>query len=139
MMEKIVSFSPAFDRRDPVPSKNYGIGGVRIHFKLRGPKGGVTWTISTPMYLPHVAEELEAKKRPSTLSSGMGYEIAYHTLTPQFEGQTKWEGDCEMTQQGFCYNDAGYIAGWDLFKRFLAEGESAVWDTLQEWYDENCK
>jgi len=35
-LERIVDFSPAFDKRHKDPKKNYGIGAVLIRFVLKG-------------------------------------------------------------------------------------------------------
>jgi hypothetical protein len=139
--ERNVKFSPAFDKRNDDPSKNYGIGGVRIHFSLKGPKGGVNFGILTPMYLPHVREEWKDKD-PSvllTLGKGMGTDISYHSLEPRYEGQIRSEKPCSLTDQDFCYCDGGYIAGEDLFQKFLVEGDEAVWKELEAWYWENVE
>lgn len=139
--ERIVKFSPAFDKRHDDPSKNYGIGGVRIYFQLKGPKGGTSWGILTPMYLPHVREEWKDKDPNTllTLGKGMGTEISYHSLEPRFEGQTKFERPCDLTGQDFCYCDSGFIAGEDLFQKFLVEGDAAVWEELEAWYWESVE
>ena len=40
-LEKKINFTPAFDRRDPDPKKDYGIHGVDMRCYLTGPEGVV--------------------------------------------------------------------------------------------------
>jgi len=53
-----IKFSPAYDKRDPDPSKNYGIHGVTITFLLKGEKGAVQFVLYTNWHLPHVDHEI---------------------------------------------------------------------------------
>mgnify|MGYP007100049013 FL=1 len=134
---RMVSFRPAFDRRHKDPTKNYGIGGVAIFFQLRGTNGGVTWEILTPMLLPRVHKETCAKNTPETLEilyRGMGGPLSYHSLKPQFKGQTRRETPCEMTGKPYCYCDGSFIAGGDLYDVFLEKGEEAVWEEMEKYY-----
>lgn len=55
--ERIVDIRPAFDKRDPDPAKDYGIGACRIAFVLKGPKGAVQFVIGTDWYLPHTQRQ----------------------------------------------------------------------------------
>lgn len=56
-----VHFSPAFDKRNDIPSKNYGVGAVRIFFLLKGKKGTVQFQIGTNWYLPETVKEYNKK------------------------------------------------------------------------------
>lgn len=56
-LQRIVKFYPAFDKRDPDPSKNYGIGGVSLLMLVKGEKGAAQFTLSTNWHLPHVTED----------------------------------------------------------------------------------
>lgn len=55
--QEITEFSPAFDRRDPDPKKNFGIHGVELRMVLKGPEGAVQFVLYTNWQLPHVREE----------------------------------------------------------------------------------
>lgn len=139
--KRVVQFRPAFDKRDPNPAKNYGIGGVRIFFTLKGPKGGITWEVLTPMFLPKTHKETCAKHAQAgetleILYRGMGGPISYHRLKPTFKGQEKG-GPCTVTGKKFCYSDCGFIAGGDLYDVFLEKGEDAVWEEMEKWYKES--
>src|SRR3990172_7669793 len=106
-MEKLIQFSPAFDRRDPDPNKNYGIHGMELRFVLKGSKGAVQFLIYTNWYLPHVAKEL-ARKYTSTIYietffMPMAVDIGYHSPEPMYEGQMVMK-DCEYIGKD-CYCD----------------------------------
>ena len=98
-LERITNFSPAYDKRDDDPKKNYGIGSVGCSMVLKGPKGAVHFTFGTGMHLPEVLEELAAKgtlvhdmgHRHMVLNEPMGYDVGYHSPTPMWEGQeVRW-------------------------------------------------
>jgi hypothetical protein len=57
--ERIVQFLPAFDKRHPDPSKNYGIHGVELRMVLKGPKGAVQFVLFTNWQLLHITRESE--------------------------------------------------------------------------------
>jgi hypothetical protein len=136
ILEHKVFFSPAFDKRDPNPSKNYGIGSVRIHFFVKGEKGGIEWTVSTGMFLKKTHAEWLINFPKSEEGDGIGHEIAYHAKKKQHEGQEKHNGDCTLTDLPYCYNDAGFCAGGELYEKFVEQGEEIVWKTLEEWHRE---
>ena len=60
-LEHRVEFTPAYDKRDPNPSKNYGIHGVNMKLLVIGEKGVVQFVVCTNWHLPHVQRELEEK------------------------------------------------------------------------------
>lgn len=96
-LERTTTFSPAFDKRDPDPSKDYGIGHMTCRMVLKGEKGALHFVWSTGILLPETTEEYARKgdldwKQLSTdhwfsSSKPRGYDVGYHSLTPQYEGQ----------------------------------------------------
>ena len=60
-MEKTITFEPAYDKRDPDPSKNHGIHGAELRFILKGTEGAVQFVLSTNWQLPHVRAEQDTK------------------------------------------------------------------------------
>lgn len=55
-MERIIEVTPAFDRRDPDPSKSYGIHGAEIRMVLKGDKGATQFVLYTNRHLSHVQD-----------------------------------------------------------------------------------
>jgi hypothetical protein len=124
-LKRTIEFRPAFDRRDPDPNKNYGIGSVRVSFFLHGEAGCVQFVISTGWYP-------DAYRPNRTDFEPMSFGIDYHSKTPRYEGHTPMK-DCRWTG-GDCYCDGSSLAGDRLMKRFFVEGEEVVWSELESWY-----
>jgi hypothetical protein len=57
-LERIIEFTPAFDKRDPNPKKNYGVHGVELRFVVKGEAGAVQFLIFTNWHLPHVQKAM---------------------------------------------------------------------------------
>lgn len=131
-LQRIVKFSKAFDKRSPVPSKNYGVGGVNCWMILKGDKGAVQFAFSTGIYLPHVLDEWEAKHYSP---KPMGFDVGYHSPTPMYEGQTEMD-NCGLLPNGKCYYDGSGLRGDEWFKIFMEEGDEAIWKLLEEDYKE---
>ena len=136
---KEVTFYPAFDRRNPEPSKNSGIHGVEIIFVLKGKKGATQFVIYTNWFLPSVQKEQYWKGNISSrLKYGspepMGADIGYHSLTPQYKGQTKTKDNCPYLDGKPCYYDGSSLRADEFIPAFLAGGSDAVWKMLEEDY-----
>ena len=127
-LKKEIRFVPAYDRSND-PKGNFGIHGVDIVFFLSGPKGGAEFKIMTNWYLPQ--NQSPAAKAVEPFGAG----ILYHAKAPQREDQSISDNECELTG-GVCYCDGWYSQGDPLFKKLIAEGDDAVWNKLQEVYDE---
>ena len=137
LTRKIV-FKPAFDKRNPDPAKNYGIHGLGMQFQLIGPDGGVTYTIRTNWMLPHVQEEIDAKPllEPAhfryLFHKPMSAGLDGHWKKPLYEDQSPID-NCLITG-GECYCDETSLTT-NVFNRFVAEGDSAIWEILEERYE----
>lgn len=127
-MERIVKFTPAFDRRDPDPSKNYGIHGVEMAMALKGDLGAVQFVLYTNWHLPHV--------RP-TLSdlSPLPADLGYHSPRPRYEGQQAVTEECRYVG-GVCYYGGSSLRARDVFELLVREGDEAVWQLLESYYHE---
>lgn len=141
-MERIITFEPAYDKRDPNPRKNYGIHGVTLRFVLKGDKGAVQFVIYTNWMLPHVTQELVHKaSSKSDITSyiescflPMPADRGYHSLTPRYEDQSIVSESCEYLDGKPCYYDGSGLAAEDIYKRLVSEGDSAVWEELEAYY-----
>ncbi|MCJ7767420.1 hypothetical protein MUP79_03395 [Candidatus Bathyarchaeota archaeon] len=142
MLTREVLFMPAYDKRDPNPAKNYGIGSVRIAFIVKGSRGAITLSFYTNWYLPEtVAEYRTGFKRAdgsfgvSDLEAGepvKAFSYDYHSKTQRFEGQIKYE-DCQYLG-GDCYTD-GSCLNADPFKKLLLEkGSDGVFEEMEKDY-----
>ena len=162
-MEKITNISPAFDRRDPDPSKNYGIHGCDLRMILKGELGAVQFVLSTNWMLPSVREESLANPKsisykehyPFTfVQEPMPVDIGYHSPTPLYEDQLpigqrpKYDDDfnqigvtgepspCEYLDGKPCYYDGSSLGSIPIWELLLKEGSDGVWKYLEEYYVE---
>lgn len=130
-LQRHVRFGGAFDRRDPDPSKNYGIHCVDIAFVLQGDLGAVQFKMYTGWFLPQNAD---ASRRMADLYP-MAVDLGYHSPKPHYEDQTRISSDCEWVEGG-CYYDGSTMNAEPVMARFIAEGDSGVWEELEGYYNE---
>lgn len=130
-----VDFTPSSDKRDPNPSKNYGIASMRIRFVLIGAKGAVQWMIGTEWFIASAREHLsrfnhlhsfDEMRRPQ------GYDLGYHAYKPTYEGQSQMD-DCDILN-GPCFYDGSGLNAELLIEPFLAHGEDYLWPALEAYY-----
>ena len=138
--KKEVLFTPAFDKRNPDPNKNYGIHGVGIRMLLHREKGCVQFVIYTSWQLPHVQKEMDAKPVGSgstryLLHKPMAADVGYHSPKPIFEGQTLQSENCPHLD-GPCYYDGSGLHAEEMFEVLLREGSDGVWTKLEAYYNE---
>jgi len=145
-MERIIKFHPAYDKRDPDPSKNYGIHGVEIRFLLKGEHGAVQFLIYTDWQLPHIQRDKSAfppLEKFGTLEP-WGVDLGYHSDKPirDYHKETRTSDDdwntpsreCPYTTSGRCYYDGSGLNAERLVAVLLSEGDSGIWRELEEYY-----
>jgi hypothetical protein len=88
-MEKITQITPAWDKRDPDPKKNYGIHCCDLRMVLKGELGAVQFVLMTGWNLPHIQEEQKAKGNPTSGLYPLPADLGYHSPKPMYEGQTR--------------------------------------------------
>jgi hypothetical protein len=130
-----VSFSPAWDKRNPEPGKNYGIHCAEIRFAVKGDRGAVSFLVFTGWHLPHVQEQFRGD-RDSYITRPRGASIDYHSFAPLYEGQNAMTESCAMLDGKPCYCDGSCCAADDLFLVLIRDGEAAMWAELESWYAE---
>lgn len=137
--ERITYIRPAYDKRNPDPSKNYGIHGAELIFILKGEKGAVQFLISTNWYLPHVAAELRKKDH---FSSGKSWfepqpsAIGYHSPKPMYEDQTQANESCEYLDGKPCYYGDSITYSEVPFQVLISKGSDAMWVWMENYYKE---
>lgn len=134
-LERIVEFTPAFDKRHRDPSKNYGIHGVELRMVLKGEAGAVQFVLYTNWQLPHVTRELDAKRGSHTLCHPMPADLGYHSPSPRWDDQTA-QPDCPYLDGKPCYYDGSGLNAERIYGVLLREGSDGVWRELREYYDE---
>lgn len=139
--QRIVRFLPAFDKRSPDPSKNYGVGGVGIYFVLKGAQGAVVLELLTPWMLPQVEKwhEALAEARPSLLraySNATAGNLQFHSPV-ELPDSRQSTGACNWLGMDHCWVVAGsFLAGDQAYLRLKTEGDEGLWAELQAFYDE---
>jgi hypothetical protein len=134
MFEKLITFTPAYDKRHPDPSKNYGIHGVSIKFVLIGSEGATQFVLYTNWQLPHVTKEhLDKQLGVELFFMPMPADLGYHSKVPHYEGQEPIEQNCEYTK-GPCYYDGSGLAAERVYKVLLEKGDEGVWGELEKYY-----
>lgn len=141
--ERIVEFTPAFDKRSTNPKKDYGIGSMQIRFVLKGKYGAVQFLCGTNIYLPETIEEYKTKgvngRRVNLLDdvndgSGLrGWDLGYHSPRPTYEGQTIMDENCKYTG-GKCYYDGSGLNAIPFVDVLIREGSEGIWKKLEEYY-----
>ncbi len=129
-----ILFSPAFDKRDPDPSKNYGIHGMELTFYLKGDEGAVQFKLFTGWDLPHVRAE---HKDSHTLCNiyPMPADLGYHSRKPVYDDQKPRE-NCHVLDGQPCYYDGSGLNAEPVFDLLVTEGHEAVWVALENYYQE---
>lgn len=143
MLERIVTFNPAFDKRHANPSKNYGIHGVELRMVLKGDLGAVQFVLYTNWHLKHVQEELDAKppfssRYPHISCHPMPSDLGYHSPKPMYDGQNTM-GKCEYLNGKPCYYDGSGLNAEKVYDVLLNEGSDGVWKYLENYYNETFK
>jgi hypothetical protein len=119
---------------------NHGQHGMQMKFVLTGPEGSVQWYSGFSDMVPgnvDIINNVKYRGRNGTVFSG--WDLGYHWLTPQYEGQEIYRReDCPYTDTGVCYYDGSGIAGGDLVPIFLSEGPTGIWQKLEEYYNDLC-
>lgn len=139
LFKKITRVGLPFDMRNDDPHINYGIHGFDIWFILHGPKGAVQFMISLDLHLPHIEREERPKWRTGAYYKDekiRGYDVGYHALTPQYEGQ--YIRECDLLEGGKCYYDGSALASDEWVKEIFSirgeKPENRLWDKLEEEY-----
>jgi len=136
-LDREIVFQPAFDKRSPDPGKNYGIHGVTMTWYLKGISGAIQFVVYTNWQLPHVTQEMEIKAKEEFIAclwEPMAADIGYHSHVPMYEGQPLMTDHCEVIN-GPCYYDGSSLQADDGFKILLENGGEAVWEWMEEYYN----
>lgn len=163
-LQHILEFTPAFDKRNADPNKNYGIHGVELRFVVKGSLGAVQFVLYTNWQLPHVAAEQEERGCGRyCLNKAMPADLGYHSPKPMYHshqpmGATKirWvDGEiggqklkvpeseptgtftpCEFLDGKPCYYDGSGLNAKRIFEVLTREGDAGVWRELEAYYVE---
>lgn len=123
-----ITIDAAYDKRDSDPAKNYGIHGAHMWFNLtREDNQGLSFSVATNWYLPHVAEEL--KNSIYGTSEIYGGAVSYHAHAAKNEYVCLMK-NCPITK-GNCYSDGSAVLGDEFLATLIAEGTEGLWKRME--------
>jgi hypothetical protein len=136
--EKITTITPAFDRRDPNPNKNYGIHGCELRMVLKGELGATQFLVFTNWQLPHVTEEFLNKNYTRKIELKCAFlptpaDVGHHSPKPFYEEQTKRD-DCPYLDGNPCYYDGSGLRAEEWYDILVEYGSDKIWEMLEEEY-----
>lgn len=137
-MEKIITFLPAYDKRNPKPAKDYGIHGVELRMILKGELGAVSFLLMTNWHLPHIVQEQEQKHKdfiPGVLLRPLPADISYHSYKPLHDFQTE-PNPCTYLDGGLCYSDGSTLSAQFYFDVLVEKGSAVFWNEMENYYTE---
>ncbi len=135
-LERVVEFSPAFDKRHTDPAKNYGIGAVVCRMILKGKDLAVQFVFSTGMYLPSIVDEVKGHRK--WVPEQMAYDLGHHSAKRQYKGQTICREKCAYLGGRPCYYGGSGLNAMPYLDVLINEGSEAVWKKLEAYYRQ-CK
>jgi len=137
-LERISRISGAYDLTSH--PRNYGISPMRMYFAVKGPKGGVSVTLSTSWYLPQNQArsfDMYTKGYPfnplEELMQPKWWDVSQHHKEPMYEDQTG-HADCELVD-GLCFSDGTSLWGQEAWlPGFLHGGSEWLFARLEDYY-----
>ena len=142
-LTRLVEWTPAFDKRNANPKKNYGIHGMNLRFVLKGPEAATQFLIYTNWLLKHNQDETDAPTQFSTLTHLLCHplpaDLGYHSLRPVYSEQLAIADKCPYLDDRPCYFGGSGRNAEDLYWRFVAEGDAVVWRELESLYWETVQ
>lgn len=139
--ERIVKITPAFDKRDIDPKKNFGIGSMIIYFLLKGKKGIVQFAVMTNLHLPEVTDEFEKLGKKLNISPSIfeknfngwfPFDLGYHSTKPHYKRNKRLK--CEYMDSGYCYYSGSSLAAQVPMEILVKEGSDGLWEFLEKRY-----
>lgn len=135
-----VEITPAFDKRDPDPHKDYGVHGCDLRMILKGAAGAVQFLLFTNWHLPHVTEGMvDRLNGPHDIKIFMlplPADVGYHSRAPMYEGQEPTSDSCSYIGGKSCYYDGSGLQAEKVYDILLREGSEGVWKYLEKYYNE---
>lgn len=136
-LKREIKLLPAWDKRDPNPSKNYGIHSMNLVMYVIGGKGAIQFVVYTNCHLRHVEQEMitSCDGRFCRLKP-LPADIGYHAKIAQYDGQEPTQENCKLTN-GVCYYDGSSLYAEELYYDiFVPKGSDAMFEKMEEIYYE---
>lgn len=127
-----IKFTPAYDRRNPDPNKNYGIHGVNIIFSVKGDEGVVTFVLFTNWQLPSIDKE-KGIDILCKIDHPVPADLGFHSKKKQY-AQHNCSGECEYLDGENCYYDGTSLGAKNVFDILKEKGDEGVFKYLEDKY-----
>lgn len=155
--KKTVVFEPGYNYLHETGPRRRGQHGMTIRFSLIGPNGaaqfsfGTRWTplgevdkevsrdkyAREPCHIDTWSEPGTFGMRFGLIPAPSGICIGLHSPKP-FKHDPNAEmctaSVCDILPGKVCYFDASYTASDEVLRKFISDGEPAVWNELKGWY-----
>lgn len=140
--EKIVKFTPAFDKRTNDPHTNYGIGSVNCFMVLKGKNKAAHFIFSTGIFKTKTMQDYTddglAKYENSPygvhyLNKPYGMDVGYHSIKKNYKGQAPRDEKCQWLDNKNCYCDGSALLADEYLQVFINEGSDKIWEMLEEY------
>lgn len=152
-MKRRIVFIPAFDRTDPDPKKNYGVGCLDLRFLVEGDKGVVEFHLLTQWYLKHVMkrrfkslkEDVLARKEDFLIENFLDpypADLCYYSPVRLSEDDSDWKNGVSYLGDKPCFygykytDDNGFVAKEVAYWILVEHGDEALWKYLEEYHKE---
>ena len=153
-MNRRIVFFPAFDKTDPDPKKNYGVGCLELRFLVEGNKGAVEFQLLTQWYQRHVMDrrlenlkkDIWAGKQDFLLkhfTEPYPIDLCYFSPIRLSEDDSEWKDGVSYVLggkpcfYGYKYTDKkGFVAKEVAYWLLVEYGDEALWEYLEEYYVE---
>lgn len=138
-LQRHTVFTPGFDRRNPDPSKDYGISGGKFIFVVSGPLGAVHFVLGMNLYPASAIDHLvrHHNNNASALMGTfgpMGFDVGYHSPVPRYDDQSVSSDACEWLGGRPCYSDGSGLRADEWKNKFLDGGTEWLWPALEQEY-----
>ena len=138
-LTKIKYITPAFDKRDADPAKNYGIGSEREIYVVVGEMGAVSFSIRTDRFLPHVSKELndsDGEYIANHYPRGGSVDYHYRQCPAEWKEWAKPKPKCPYLNGDDCYCDGSALAGELVLEIYIHHSDEGVWQELANKYEQ---
>lgn len=137
---KKMEIEPAWDKRNPDPSKNYGINCAMLKMSITGDKGALEFQMFTGFHLPHNEKELlERCKIKSSLIklyfTPNARHLVFHYREPGAGHMSESIDSCSFLGGAPCYGDYSDEYAEILTKTLIEEGSEKVWKIMETIYE----
>jgi hypothetical protein len=150
-----IVFFPAYDRTDPDPKKDYGVGCLDLRFLVEGKSGTVEFELLTQWFQEHIM-----KRRLDSLKHDVWIvkqdfllrhfldpfpaDVCYFSPKRISEDDSYWEKGVYYTLEGKpCYYGYKYKdekedrpAREIACRKLVEEGDESLWKYLEDYYEE---